>query len=396
MSNIRGKKHIRVALIAPPWLKIPPEGYGGIENVLGDLIPELINLGVDVELFTVEKPITRTFKSFHLYRTEQFEHIHRPYYESLPIPTAHIQSSLNAIKEDGSFDLIHDHNPYIGPAMLANLGKDLPPVLHTIHGPPFTSSSHLKLGIPDNRLMWQQLSKAERLFFVTISQSARRQAPKVLKAKILPAVHNGINPAHFIYSERKSDYFITLARAHPDKGQRYAVQACIKGGYKLKLAGVVAGLTTPRQVMVELANPGSNYRGLIDFRYFSDYIFPYLDGKQIEYVGDVKGQRKQRLLANAKALLFPIRWEEPFGVAPIEALASGTPVIAMNRGAMPEIIKHGVNGFLAKSQREFESYMKRVDQINPEDCKKSVEEKFSARIMAENYIDRYNSVLDML
>ena len=139
MSYRPGKRRgLRIALIAPPWLKIPPDGYGGIENVLASLIPSLIELGVEVELFTTNKPSTRSFKSYHIYKTEQYSHIHKPYYHSLPILIAHIQYAINIIKEDNHFDLIHDHNPYIGPAIFANAGNDIPPVLHTIHGPPFT------------------------------------------------------------------------------------------------------------------------------------------------------------------------------------------------------------------------------------------------------------------
>lgn len=100
-----------------------------------------------------------------------------------------------------------------------------------------------------------------------------------------------------------------------------------------------------------------------------------------------------KLISNAKALLFPIDWEEPFGMAVIEALACGTPVVAMNRGAMPEIIEHGVNGFLANTEKEFFEYANRVDEIDPEACRKSVEQKFSAKTMAEAYVDRYRQTI---
>ena len=144
---------------------------------------------------------------------------------------------------------------------------------------------------------------------------------------------------------------------------------------------------------MELGNPLSRYRSLEDFRYFSDKIFPYLDDGFVEYVGEVSGQPKLDFVSNARALLFPIQWEEPFGMAPIEALACGTPVVTMARGALPEIIQHGKNGFLAKTKGEFKQYVKRVGEINPTDCRASVERYFSAACMAKAYEDRYKHVI---
>jgi glycosyltransferase involved in cell wall biosynthesis len=131
-----------------------------------------------------------------------------------------------------------------------------------------------------------------------------------------------------------------------------------------------------------------------DFRYYSDTILPLVvNNRDIKFLGNVSGKRKQSLISNAKALLFPIDWEEPFGMAVIESQACGTPVVAMNRGAMPEIIQHGVNGFLANSEEEFEMYMQRVDEIDPAECRRTVIEKFSDEVMTAAYIDRYKSVI---
>jgi glycosyltransferase involved in cell wall biosynthesis len=144
--------------------------------------------------------------------------------------------------------------------------------------------------------------------------------------------------------------------------------------------------------MMELANPLSPYRGLADFRYYSDKIFPHVNG-QIEYVGEIAGKDKMPFINRAKALLFPIKWNEPFGMAVVEALACGTPVVAMNRGAMPEIITHGENGFLANNYQEFKEYMQRVGEIDPKACRASVRQKFSADRAAKGYIDRYKTVI---
>jgi len=241
--------------------------------------------------------------------------------------------------------------------------------------------------------MWNQLSRANKLYIVGISEALMRPAPKKLKKLILKPVYNSVDTAQFTYSSKKSEYFVTLARSHPDKGQGIAAKICANKGYKLKLAGLVDDMTTSKQVMMELANPLSKYRGSIGFKYFSDEVFPHLEHGQIDYVGDVSGQRKIDLLMRAKALLFPIQWNEPFGMAPIEALACGTPVIAMARGALPEIVEHGVNGFLANNEKEFADYMDRIDEIDPVTCRKSVEAKFSAQHMAKEYLKRYREII---
>jgi glycosyltransferase involved in cell wall biosynthesis len=192
----------------------------------------------------------------------------------------------------------------------------------------------------------------------------------------------------------KKSYFITLARFCNDKGQHIAAKICARKGYRLRMAGTVATIGSTRKLMFEVANPLSRYRSDEDFKYYSDKVLPYLlRNPRITYSGAIGGRRKLTFLSEAKALLFPIQWNEPFGMSVIEALACGTPVVAMNRGAMPEIIEHGVTGFLANNEEEFAAYMKRVDEIDPKACRKAVEDKFSDDLMAERYIERYKEVI---
>jgi glycosyltransferase involved in cell wall biosynthesis len=383
---------MRIAMLAPPWLPIPPVGYGGLENVIHALVPELLKSDVEVELFTIgDSTVPATGKHF-LYESGQYEHIHKPYYDSLPITIAHMLDALRAIREDGKFDIIHDHNPYIGPAIFAYVCEGLPPVIHTLHGPPFTTPDRLEMGIPDNLPMWRQFKDVNRLYFVPISQALANGAPKEMAKHMLPVVHNSVNVCDFPFVAQKQDYFMTLARFNEDKGQHIAVEACLDLGYSLKMAGAVGGIGNPGKVLMELANPLSKYRSLNDFRYFSDKVFPYLLDGQIENIGDISGKRKMDMIGNSRALLFPIQWEEPFGMAAIEAMACGTPVVAMNRGAMPEIIDHGVNGFLAKNKTEFKKYMQQIDQIDPQACRDSVERKFSAQVLAKNYLKLYKRI----
>lgn len=388
------KHAIRVAMIAPPWLPIPPSGYGGVENVLNGLVPALMRLGVEVVLFTVGDSKIRASAKHWVYQTGQFSEIHKPSYDAMAVYVAHLLKALEVIREDGQFDIIHDHNTCVGPLVFAYAENCLPPAIHTIHNPPFTTDDYKRPGIPDNRPMWRQLAKtAKRLHLVGISRAMDDAAPKEVRHLMLPPVHNAVVVDDFPFVSKKSDYFITLARFHPEKGQHIAIRACQKLGFKLKMAGNVGDISTKQRLMLELANPLSPYRSLTDFRYYSDHIYPHTLDPSIEYMGEVSGQHKLEFISHAKALLFPIQWEEPFGMAPIEAMASGTPVVAMARGAMPEIIEHGVNGFLAKNEKEFTQYVERVGEIDPVACRQSVEKNFSAEIMAERYLAHYKTVI---
>lgn len=390
---------MRVAIIAPPWLALPIKGYGGIELVLEGLINGLINAGIDVEVFGNKERTMSGVKTHALYNKEQYLDIHRPMYESLPILAAHMQYSLNQIKNDGNFDIIHDHNGFFGPGLLAwaTCDKSLPPVVHTLHGPPFTNKQMLDQGLPDNRPFWKQLEdNMGRMYVIGISDTLMKPASDNLRKHMLKTVYNAIQIDGFPFVETKKNYFITLARFSRDKGQHIAAKICAKHGFYLRMAGTINSIGSNKVLLSELANPQSEYRGYNDFKYYSDEILPYtLKYKKITYSGNLSGAAKMKFISESKALLFPIDWEEPFGMAVIEALACGTPVIAMDRGAMSEIIEHGVTGFLAHNEEEFEEYMNRIDEIDPKACREAVEKKFSANTMAAAYIERYEEAIHL-
>lgn len=391
-------KKLRVAMIAPPWLAMPIRGYGGIELVIQNLVDGLRGLDVEVELFANGARRISGVKTHSFYKTELFDKIDWPYYDApLQIMQTHLLYALRLI-ENGKFDIIHDHNPYIGPAMLSLASRidGVPPVLHTFHGPPFSTKAMLQAGQEDNRPQLEQQDIAATGFYATcISEALADMAPKNLKEHMLPAVHNAIEVDKFPFKKNKQNYYITLARFTADKGQHVAAKFAAKTKKRLRMAGVVAGIGSNQKLLFELANPLSTYRRNEEFRYYSDKVLPYiLRYPRITYAGNLSGQRKMRFISEAKALLFPIQWEEPFGMAVIEALACGTPVVAMNRGAMPEIIEHGKTGFLANNEKEFFEYAERVDEIDPAACRKSVEERFSADAMAAKYLDRYRQVIE--
>jgi len=392
------QKKLRIAVIAPPWLALPVKGYGGIELVLQGLIAALKSReDVEVEIFANGQRTIRGVKTHSLFKEDQFGHIYEPFFESYAIVRAHLEFAYNKIREDGNFDVIHDHTPHVGPAfwsMASNAAKDLPPILHTFHGPPFTAADANDPGSVYNSKDIEQIRDFGSLYASCISEAMAVTAPVNIKPRLTQSVHNAVRVEDFPFVAKKKDYFITLARFAPYKGQHIAVKAAAKLKKRLRMAGTVADISSSRKLLLELSNPLSRYRSDAQFKYYSDKILPYvLRYPRITYSGSLTGKRKMKFISEAKALLFPITWEEPFGMSVIEALACGTPVIAMNRGAMPEIIKHGVTGFLANTEEEFQEYMQRIDEIDPEACRQSVIDEFSHTAMAENYMACYRDIL---
>lgn len=389
-------KKLRVAVIAPPWLALPVKGYGGIEVVLQALVKSLPKMNVEVVLFANGSRKMRGIETRSLFRDDLYQRIHEPYYETASVVQAHLLWSMNEIIKDGKFDLIHDHNTHIGPMFwaLATKMNKVPPVLHTFHGPSFTKTESDDPGAYYHTFDLEQLKDLGRMYMVCISRAMGKESPQAIRKHLLDPVHNSVNITEFPFKAEKKNYYITLARFTPYKGHHIAVKLARKFRKRLRMSGVVAGIGTNRKLLFELSNPLSKHRNNIEFRYYSDEILPsVLKYPFITYAGNLGGAKKKKFISEAKALLFPIEWEEPFGMAVIEALACGTPVVAMNRGAMPEIIQHGVNGFLANSVEEFGEYMLRVDEIDPKACRKSVIEMFTADKMAANYRERYDYIM---
>lgn len=384
---------MKIAMIAPPWLSTYPGCYYGIENVVHNLTSTLYQSGHEVVLFGVKGSTTAATKRYWYHEEDQYQHIHRPWYEAVPIVSAHILYALNIIRQQGDFDIIHDHNSFMGPSILAFADGNLPPILHTLHEP-FTNEKRIMSGLPDNRMLFEELKCAERMFFNGVSYSQLKSVPKKLSKRILKVVHNGVDLKDYVYQSQKQGYFLTVGRVAADKGQAIAAKLCHELGVPFKFAGTIgSGIATKNKLTRELNSPSASTQNCPDFRYFKEKILPYLIPKQIEYLGAVFGEKKIELFGNAKAFLAPITWEEPFGIALIDALACGTPVVAFRRGAFPEIIQHGKNGFLADTEAEFKQYMKRVDEIDPAVCRESVEKNFSAQKMTQEYIDRYEEVI---
>jgi glycosyltransferase involved in cell wall biosynthesis len=387
----RGEK-LKIAIIAPPWLSLYPGCYYGIEILLQNLASRLTERGHHVELFTVGGSKTKVNKIHWYHKKDQYQYIHRPYYESASIIIAHLQYALNIILEEGDFDIVHDHNSYLGPAVLANIAH-MPPVLHTLHEP-FTDRRLLARGIPDNRLMFEQFRHIKNLYFNGISNAQLSNAPNAIKGHIKGVVYNGVDLDDYLYSSRKNSYMAFVGSLTPEKGIDVAARVCFELGLKLKIAGTIGGgIKSPAQLKRELKKTVTHEREDPIFGFFKAKVLSYLKPRQIEYLGSVSGLQKRRLYAHARAFLNPIDRDEPFGISVVEALASGTPVVTYNRGAMPEIIEHGVNGFIANNYTEFKQYVRRVGEIDPQDCRRSVTKRFTADIMTKNYVDLYRKII---
>jgi glycosyltransferase involved in cell wall biosynthesis len=391
---------VKVAMLAPPWLPIPPAGYGGIERVVHSLARHLAARRHEVHVFTVGESTVgldqEGIRVHALFDRGHYDKLAGTLYDTLSIPVAHVLHALDEVARHGDFDIIHDHNGFVGPVACAHLDpRRFPPVLHTLHAP-FTPRAAVSAGAPDNRRAYESLRETNGLWFNAISHGQRHDAPVPLRRRMLGVVHNGVELDDIPQGQRDDGYFLTLARVCRDKNQGLAARICRDLGSRLIIAGAVSGTGTPEAVAARVTaleiDPSVDHP---DLRYFIEEVAPHLEPGRIDFLGNVDGTRKLDLVHGAHALLFPIDWEEPFGVAVIEALACGTPVIAMRRGAMPELIEHGVNGFLADDATAFAHYMTRVDEIDPAACRRSVECRFSAHHMTEGYLTVYGEAIEL-
>lgn len=340
---------MKILQIAPIWERVPPPAYGGIEAVVGDLCNELVRRGHEVSLCASGD-------------SETAAELLAVYPRSLrtaedvvdPSPYAWVHAALS-LRDARSFDIIHNHAGELVMAMshLADVS-----MLTTRHGP-FP---------PDWKFVWDHYEG----WYNTISRSERLQMPPVLKATYGGAVYNGIDVESFPYSEAKDDYLLFLSRVSPEKGTHLAVEAAGRLGLPLIIAGKV---------------------DRVDEEYFRTMIEPQIDGRRVVFAGEADGALKRRLYAGARCLLMPLMWEEPFGLVMVEAMACGTPVIALSRGSAPELIRDGETGYLVSNVEEMVAAVRRVDRIDPRRCREHVAEHFSIGRMTEGYLALYERIL---
>ena len=361
---------MRIAQIAPPWITIPPKNYGGTESVIYNLVEEQVAQGHDVTLFapgdakTSAKLVSFFPKSLLQESIPWSMHLKAFY---------HLQKALEEV-EAQDFDIVHTHlssgaDMYAFP-LTAHLAT---PHVTTLHSHfPFDHGPGGWVGDADRYYMdW-----APSVPIVAISESARAQTKEPLN--FVGVVYNGIEINELPPVRRKRDsYFIWLGRFVPEKGPHLAIEAAKRAHVPLILAG-----TIDRHVKEAVT-------------YFQELIKPQIDNEQIRYIGPANARQKASLLGGARGFLNPITWEEPFGIVMVEAMAFGCPVISFERGAAPEIVVHGKNGFLVQNLAEMAEYIPRVDEIDRSALPTYVEQNFSAHVMEEKYENIYREVIRM-
>ena len=338
----------KIAQLAAPLLSTPPKGYGGTERVVSMLTEELVRRGHQVTLYATRDSRTRADLKF-LYRKAVGINNYKP--------IIMLTQAARAFDDADDFDVIHNHEAEYG-ITLSRFVRT--PVLTTLH------NDYLN---PRRRKMEFGFFK-DSCYYAFIS---RNQHSRLRGLKYGGVVYNATDTARYRLKEEKKDYFLFLGNVYRHKGPHIAIRVAKRLGTKIYITG--------------------KYDKGKQEKWFEKYIRPQIDGKRIIFHGILSFRKKLELYQNAKALLFPIQWEEPFGLVMIEAMACGTPVVAYNRGSVPEIVKHGETGFIANTYDEFLKYSKRVDEIEPKACRRWVEKKFSIRAMTDGYEKVYKKII---
>jgi len=372
---------LTVLVNAGPWLPVPPPGYGGIETVVAMLVPQLRAQGVRVVLACVGGSTLEADAYVTTLPTGHLPRVAAPYNQVSGIAHAHMGAVVQALRDDPSIDLVHDHLEVVGPAVLGAMGSAAPPTLQTLH---WDLRKHAEF--------YERFDGRGRVFFAGVSQSQVDRAPANLQRQVLGAVPLAVSQAAPVDVAR-GDYALVLARVTADKAQDVAASVCRRLGHPLVLAGPVAGINDPAELAARLADQGDPLHSHPDAAFWRDQVAPLVDGELIRWVGGVAGADKERLLQGARALLTPLRWDEPGATAVVEALTRGVAVVGSRRGVLPALVSDGVNGFLADDEEGLVRALARVDEIEPDACRASAA-GWTPEAMAKRYIELYAEVLD--
>lgn len=334
---------MKIALISPIAWRTPPTHYGPWENIASLLCEGLVKKGIDVTLFATQD--SKTSGKLIAVCPRGYEEdatIEPKVWECLHI--------CEVFERANDFDLIHNNFDFL-PLTYSCLVDT--PVLTTIHG--FSSPAILPVYEKYNN----------KNYYVSISNSDRSR-----KLNYIATVYHGINLEQFTFKKDIGDYLLFFGRMHKDKGAKEAIQIAKAFGKKLIMAGIVQ-----------------------DQEYFDKEVAPHF-GEDIVFVGSVGPQRRDELLGGAYTLLHPIFFEEPFGLSVVESMACGTPVVAFNKGSMPELIENGKNGFIVENVEEAVAALGKISEIDRQCCRQIVEERFSVERMVDDYIKVYQQIID--
>jgi glycosyltransferase involved in cell wall biosynthesis len=366
---------ITVLVNAGPWLPVPPVAYGGLENVVATLVPELRRRGVRVVLATVGESSLAADEVVSAFPDGQFRHLARPYNQVGAIAHAHMQAVVRRLRR-GDIDVVHDHLEIVGPATLAALGPEFPPALHTLHWDPQRAAA-----------FYREFDARGRVWVNGVSDTQLAQAPLELQGLSLGAVPlaTPIPSRRPLPRSERGDHLLVLGRICRLKGQHLAARVARRTGVPLVLAGPVGRAASLAEIdEIDAAED--------DVTYWREEVAPLVDGRQVRWVGSVGGAEKATLLRSARALLMPVQWEEPGATVVAEALAEGTPVIALRRGVLPSLVDHGVTGYVADDEDGLAEAVGQLAAIDVAACRRAAVERFSPAVMAERYLVLYDEV----
>ena len=340
---------MRIAQIAPLWEPVPPFRYGGTELIVSLVTDELVRRGHEVTLFASGDSITKAHLQFVHERALRLD-------DKVKEPGLYEQMMLAKVYHQAHhFDIIHSH---VGCAALPYCSFVKTPTVHTMHGI-FTS---------DNEKMFRQFAWQP---YISISEAQRE--PR-LGLNYIHTVYNGIETRVYQFQEQPSQppYLAFVGRLSPEKGPEGAIQIARALDMPLKMAGKIDA---------------------VDRDYYNERLKPLIDGDQIQYLGEVSHEQKVELLASATVTLFPITWREPFGLVMIESMATGTPVVGMGLGSVPEVIAHGKTGFVCQTLEKMIEAVPEAMKLDRKTCREYVVSRFSVETMVDEYERAYQMAL---
>ncbi|MDQ6728050.1 MAG: glycosyltransferase family 4 protein [Actinomycetota bacterium] len=341
---------MKIGIIAPPWAPIPPDLYGGIEQAVDCECRGLVAAGHQVTLFTTGDSTCPVPSQWVLDHSEGAR-------IGFSVPELrHVLAAYDAMEAAGC-DIVHDHT-MMGPVLHADGGRPGVPVVTTIHGP-------LNVELLD---IYTRI--ADRVPLIAISHAQLRDHPEL---PVEAVIHHGVDVEDFPLGKGDGDYCLYLGRMVAEKGAHRAIVAARKAGMRILLAG-------------KMREPWET-------SYFEAEIEPLL-GDDARYLGEVPLDEKRTLLAGARATLFPIRWNEPFGLVMLESLACGTPVLAFAEGAAPEVVADGRTGYLCRDESEMAEALAGIGSIDRAECRADVEVRFSTERMAREHAELFRRVVD--
>jgi glycosyltransferase involved in cell wall biosynthesis len=341
---------MRIAQIAPLYEAVPPKFYGGTERVVSYLTEALVELGHEVTLFASGDSVTSAKLEAAWPRALRLD----PSIRDQLAP--HMMLLDQVRRAAGDFDALHFHLDYLPFALFEGVAT---PSLTTLHG---------RLDLPELQPVFNTFTDAP---VISISQSQRTPLPQ---AHWLGTVYHGL-PERLLTPQPhcEPEYLAFLGRICPEKRVDTAIRIAAMSGLPLKIAAKV---------------------DKVDREYFKTEIEPLLGEAHVEFIGEIDEASKPEFLSRAKALLFPIDWCEPFGLVMIESMACGTPVIAFNRGSVPEVIDHGLTGYIVEDVHSAVAALQRLDELSREEIRAQFERRFTSHAMARAYVEKYTALIE--